>query len=240
MTEETNASRHHSCATVEEAILSRRSIRAFLSDPVTDETIREILTLASRAPSGTNTQPWKVHVVRGAVRDQLCDEIVAAFMAGDQYSEEYAYAPDPWGEPYLARRRATGWGLYGTLGIEKGDKGKMVAQHARNFRFFDAPVGLFITIDRGLELGSWLDLGLFLQTLMLAARGRGLDTCPQQAFAGFHKIIQSRLAIPVDEMVVCGVALGFADMSAPENHFSPDRERVDQFARFVDDLASNG
>lgn len=236
MNNNANTTRHQPCTSTEAAILSRRSIRAFLPNPVTDDTVREILALASRAPSGTNTQPWKVHVVRGAVRDQLCGEIVAAFLAGDQYSEEYTYAPDPWGEPYLARRRATGWGLYGTLGIKKGEKDKMKAQHARNFAFFDAPVGLFITIDRGLELGSWLDLGLFLQTLMLAARGCGLDTCPQQAFAGFHAIIQNRLAIPAHEMVVCGVALGFADMSAPENQFSPEREPVDGFARFVEGL----
>ena len=236
MSHETNTTRHQPSATIEDTIRSRRSIRAFLPDPVADDTVRELLELAARAPSGTNTQPWKVHVVRGAVRDQLCSEIVAAFLAGDQYSEEYAYAPDPWGETYLARRRATGWGLYGTLGIKKGDKDKMKAQHARNFEFFDAPVGLFITIDRGLELGSWLDLGLFLQTLMLAARGRGLDTCPQQAFAGFHTIIQNRLAIPAHEMVVCGVALGLADMSAPENQFSPDREPVGAFTRFVEGL----
>ncbi|OUS05459.1 hypothetical protein A9Q96_11975 [Rhodobacterales bacterium 52_120_T64] len=236
MTKETNTDRHQPPSTVEGAIASRRSIRAFLSDPVEDETIREILTLAARAPSGTNTQPWRAYVARGEVREQLCDEIVAAFLAGDQYDEEYAYAPDPWGEPYLARRRATGWGLYGTLGIAKGEKDKMQAQHARNFKFFDAPVGIFITIDRGLELGSWLDIGLFLQNLMLAARGKGLDTCPQQAFAGFHKIIQKRLAIPAGEMVVCGVALGFADMTAPENHFSPDREPADAFTRFVNVL----
>lgn len=236
MAKETNSTRHHPPASIEAAILSRRSIRAFLPDPVSDDSITEILALAARAPSGTNTQPWKVHVVRGAVRDQLCGEIVEAFLAGDQYDEEYAYAPDPWGEPYLARRRATGWGLYGTLGIMKGEKAKMQAQHAHNFKFFDAPVGLFITIDRSLELGSWLDIGLFLQNLMLAARGKGLDTCPQQAFAGFHKIIQNRLAIPAAEMVVCGVALGRADMSAPENHFSPDREPVEAFARFVEEI----
>ena len=237
MTKETTAERHQPLKSVEKAILSRRSIRAFLPDPVADDTVRDLLELASRAPSGTNTQPWKVHVVRGDVRDQLCDDLAAAFLAGDQYSEEYAYAPDPWGEPYQARRRTTGWGLYGVLGIEKGDKEKMQAQHARNFRFFDAPVGLFITIERGLELGSWLDIGLFLQTLMLAARGKGLDTCPQQAFAGFHTIIQQRLAIPADEMVVCGMALGYADMGAPENHFSPTREPVSAFARFVDEIS---
>ncbi len=222
--------------TVFEAILTRRSIRAFKPDPVSYETIRNLLELASRAPSGTNTQPWKVHVVRGAVRDQLCDEITSAFLAGDQYSEEYSYAPARWNEPYQSRRRANGWGLYGTLGIEKGDKDKMQAQHARNFNFFNAPVGLFITLDRDLELGSWLDLGLFMQTLMLAARGKGLDTCPQQAFAGFHSIIQQRLAIPAVEMVVCGLALGYADMSRPENHYSPERAPVEAFARFVDHL----
>jgi len=238
MTKETNASRHQPPQSVENAIRSRRSIRAYLPDPVADETVSDILELAARAPSGTNTQPWRAHVVRGAVRDQLCDEIEAAFLEGGHYSEEYAYAPDPWGEPYLARRRATGWGLYGTLGIVKGDKEKMQAQHARNFRLFDAPVGIFITIERGLELGSWLDIGLFLQNLMLAARGKGLDTCPQQAFAGYHAIIQKRLAIPDEEMVVCAVALGYADMSAPENHFTPEREPVTAFARFVDDFSA--
>jgi nitroreductase len=228
--------RPNPATSVTEAILTRHSVRAFKPDPVSDETIRELLELASHAPSGTNTQPWKVHVVGGAVRDQLCDEIVAAFLAGDQYEEEYAYAPPRWPEPYQSRRRANGWGLYGALGIEKGDKEKMQAQHARNFKLFDAPVGLFITIERDLELGSWLDLGLFMQTLMLAARGFGLDTCPQQAFAGFHKIIQKRLDIPANEMVVCGIALGVADMDAPENSFVSEREPVDGFACFVETL----
>lgn len=236
MTNETNTDRQKPTKSAEEVILSRRSIRAFLSKPVADEQVKELLELAAHAPSGTNTQPWKVHVVRGTPRDQLCGEIEAAFMAGDQYSEEYLYGPTPWGEPYLSRRRANGWGLYGTLGIKKGDKQKMQTQHARNFQFFDAPVGIFITIDRDLKLGSWLDIGLFLQNLMLAARGKGLDTCPQQAFAGFHTIIQKRLAIPAQEMVVCGVALGYADMSAPENHYRTDREPVSSFARFVDRL----
>lgn len=237
MTQETNTTRHQPQSVVAETIRSRRSIRAFLPDPVDDDTVRALLELASRAPSGTNTQPWKVHVVRGAVRDQLCDEIVTAFLEDADYSEEYAYAPTRWDAPYQARRRATGWGLYGALGIEKGDTQLMKAQHARNFRFFDAPVGMFITIDRDLAVGSWVDIGLFLQTMMLAARGQGLDSCPQQAFARFHKIIQKRLAIPANEMVVCGFALGYGDMSAPENHFVPEREPVENFARFVDDLA---
>lgn len=236
MTKETNTTRHQPQNGVAKTIRSRRSIRAFLPDPVEDETVRDLLELASRAPSGTNTQPWKVHVVRGAAREQLCDEIVTAFLDDADYSEEYAYAPTRWDAPYQTRRRATGWGLYGALGIEKGDTQRMKTQHARNFRFFDAPVGMFITIDRDLAVGSWVDIGLYLQTLMLAARGQGLDSCPQQAFARFHKIIQKRLAIPANEMVVCGFALGYADMSAPENHFVPDREPVEGFARFIDDL----
>lgn len=239
MNQETDATRHEPSAGMAQTIRSRRSIRSFLPDPVDDDTVQALLELASRAPSGTNTQPWKVHVVRGAARNQLCDEIVAAFLADADYSEEYDYAPTRWGAPYQSRRRATGWGLYGALGIEKGDTDRMQAQHARNFRFFDAPVGMFITIDRDLAVGSWVDIGLFLQTLMLGARGKGLDSCPQQAFARFHKIIQKRLAIPENEMVVCGFALGYADMSAPENHFVPDREPVAEFARFVDDLVAD-
>ncbi len=222
--------------TVFDAIRTRNSIRAFKSDLVPDQTIRELLELASRAPSGTNTQPWKVHVVRGAARDRLCDEIETAFLTDANYSEEYAYAPTRWPEPYQSRRRANGWGLYGALGIAKGEKDRMKAQHARNFRFFDAPVGMFVTIERGLELGSWLDIGLFLQTLMLAARGFGLDTCAQQAFARYHEIIQKRLSIPAEEMVVCGVALGVADMGAPENSFVSEREPMDGYVRFVDTL----
>jgi len=237
MTQEDNATRHQPPRTVQEAILSRRSIRAFLPDPVADDIIRDLLELAARAPSGTNIQPWKVHVVRGAARDQLCDEIVAAFLADADFSEEYDYSPERLDDVYMARRRANGWGLYGTLGIEKGDKKRMKAQHARNFRLFDAPVGIFLTIDRDLKSGSWLDNGLFLQTLMLAARGKGLDTCPQQAFARYHKIIQKRLAIPANEMLICGLALGYADMSAPENHYAPEREPVEVFGRFVDELS---
>lgn len=234
----TGVSRYKPTPETESTIRARRSIRAYLPDPVDDATVREILELAALAPSGTNTQPWRVHVVSGAKRDALCDELVAAFLKGGEYHQEYAYAPDPWPDIYQARRRACGWGLYGTLGIVKGEKDKMQAQHARNFKFFDAPVGLFITIQRELEYGSWLDIGLFLQNLMLAARAKGLDTCPQQAFAGFHKIIQQRLQIPAQEMVVCGVALGYADMSAPENRFQPAREPVDTFTVFHEDTTN--
>ncbi|MBV1903551.1 MAG: nitroreductase [Marinosulfonomonas sp.] len=219
------------------AISSRRSIRAFLPDQVPQKQIEEILSIASRAPSGTNTQPWKVYVVSGDARLALSQEILTAFMNDEDHQFEFKYYPDEIGEPYLARRRANGWGLYGTIGIVKGDRAKMKVQHGRNYKFFDAPTGLIFTIDRHLEIGSWFDYGMFLQSIMLVARSFGLDTCPQQAFAQYHKIIQRRLSIPKDEMVVCGMALGYADMAAPENSYVTDREPVAGFAKFVDELA---
>ena len=219
------------------ATTTRRSIRAFLPDPVPQEQIEEILSISSRAPSGTNTQPWKVYVVSGDARVALSQEILNAFMNDEDHQFEFKYYPDEIGEPYLARRRANGWGLYGTIGIVKGDRDKMKVQHGRNYKFFDAPTGLIFTIDRHLEIGSWFDYGMFLQSIMLVARSFGLDTCPQQAFAQYHKIIQHRLSIPKDEMVICGMALGYADMAAPENSYVTDREPVASFAKFVDELA---
>lgn len=237
MTTEPIPARDLPARSVEEAILSRKSVRAFLPRPVERRQVEHILWLASHAPSGSNTQPWKVYVVEGRARDDLCAELLAAHEAGTGHKAEYCYYPKEWREPYLARRRANGWGLYGLLGIEKGNKERMKAQHGRNFLFFDAPVGLIFTIDRDLELGSWIDYGMFLQSIMIAARAVGLDTCPQQAFAQYHEILQRRLAIPSSEMVVCGMALGYADMQAPENALVTDRVSVADFAFFADELA---
>ncbi len=224
--------------TAHDAITSRRSIRSYLSKPVTDKMIKDILSVASRSPSGSNTQPWKVYVVSGTVRKELSTEILAAFEAGDDHQFEYDYYAKDWREPYLKRRRANGWGLYGSIGITKGDHEKMKHQHGRNYLFFDAPVGLIFTIDRDLEIGSWLDYGMFLQSIMIAARSFGLDTCSQQAFAQYHTIIQRRLAIPKEEMIICGMALGFADMRAPENSFVTEREPTENFTTFVRELTS--
>jgi len=223
--------------TPETAIRSRRSIRAFLPDPVPRETVRRILETAARAPSGSNTQPWKVYVLTGAAKTELSAEIHAAFMAGEAPEFEYQYYAPEWREPYLARRRANGWGLYGLLGIEKGDRDRMKVQHGRNYLFFDAPVGLIFTIDRDMGIGSWLDFGMFLQSIMVAAREFALDTCAQQAFAQYHRILHRRLAIPETEMVICGMALGHADMAAPENALVTEREPVEAFATFVEHLA---
>ena len=225
-------------AIVDHAITSRRSIRAFLPMPVPRALLEEILVVASRAPSGTNTQPWQVHVLTGAARARLAAAIVAAYDDPEQarsHSEEYAYYPREWVEPYLGRRRKVGWDLYGLLGIGKADKTRMHAQHRRNYQFFDAPVGLIFTIDRVMEQGSWLDYGMFLQNVMVAARARGLDTCPQAAFTQFHRIIGRELQLDDAQMVVCGMSLGYADMSRIENTLVTERAPVAGFARFVDD-----
>jgi nitroreductase len=220
---------------VDDAITSRRSIRAYLPTPVPRETITEILQVAARAPSGTNTQPWKVHVLTGATKQQLSAAIKAAFddpALRATHSEEYAYYPTQWQSPYIDRRRKVGWDLYGLLGIGKTDKERMHAQHGRNYDFFDAPVGLIFTIDRVMQQGSWLDYGMFLQNIMVAARARGLDTCPQAAFTQFHRIIAQQLGLAPDEMVVCGMSLGHADPAAIENTLVTEREPVGGFTRF--------
>ena len=220
---------------VDAAITSRRAIRAFLPTPVAKETIVEILRVATRAPSGTNTQPWKVHVLTGAAKEKLSAAIKAAYDDPAEraaHREEYDYYPTEWRSPYIDRRRKIGWDLYGLLGIAKTDRARMHAQHGRNYAFFDAPVGLIFTIDRVMQQGSWLDYGMFLQNVMLAARARGLDTCPQAAFTQFHRIIAQQLGLGADEMVVCGMSLGFADPAAIENTLVTERDPVEAFARF--------
>ena len=226
---------------VDEAILSRRSIRAFTAQPVTKEVVAELLAVASRAPSGTNTQPWKVYVLQGASRTELAEKVCAVHDATRQdptlaakYQEEYDYYPQKWVSPYIDRRRENGWSLYGLLGIGKADKDKMHAQHQRNYRFFDAPVGLMFTMDRVMGRGSLVDFGMFLQNFMVAARGRGLDTCPQAAWNGFAKIILSHIGATSDEMLVCGMALGYADQAAIVNTLTTPRVPVEQFTHWLD------
>ena len=222
---------------VDRAIRSRRSVRAFLPTPVPEETIREILESAARAPSGTNTQPWRVYVLRGAAKDALSQRISAAYNDPEEaakHKQEYAYYPTKWTSPFIERRRKIGWDLYGLLGIQKGEKAKMHAQHSRNYKFFGRPVGLMFAIDRVLEKGSWLDYGMFLQNIMVAARGRGLDTCPQAAFTPFHRIIREYLKMPENETFVCGMSMGYADNAKIENTLRTEREPVDAFATFLE------
>ncbi len=222
---------------VDAAIASRTSVRAFLPTPVPREVIEDILRVASRAPSGTNTQPWKVCVLTGAAKTALSRKIAAAHddpAVAATHTEEYAYYPTEWRSPFIDRRRKIGWDLYGLLGIGKTDKARMHAQHGRNYSFFDAPVGLMFTIDRVLQRGSWLDYGMFIQSVMVAARGRGLDTCPQAAFNQYHRIILDHIGAPSNEMLVCGMSLGFADPADIANTLVTEREPVAGFTHFLD------
>lgn len=220
---------------VEHAIASRRAARAFLPDPVDPALVRRLLELAAQAPSGTNMQPWKVRVLGPQSRARLEAALIAALDSPDlPAAEEYRYYPERFREPYLSRRRKVGWDLYGLLGVAKGDGAGMKRQTAANLRFFGAPVALMVTIDRDLEIGSWLDLGMFVQTLLIAAQGHGLASCPQAIFARFHPVVRRELAIPEEEVIVCGVAIGRADPQAPANRLVPEREPVEAFTRWLD------
>lgn len=222
---------------VDAAITSRRSTRAFLPTPVSRADIEAILRVASRAPSGTNTQPWKVYVLTGEGKAALSQKIRTAYndpAVRAQHTEEYDYYPTEWVSPYVDRRRKVGWDLYALLGIGKADKERMKLQQSRNYDFFDAPVGFIFTIDRVMRQGSWLDYGMFLENIMVAARGRGLHTCPQAAFTQFHRIITEHVGALAPEMVVCGMALGHADPAAVENTLVTERAPVESFAKFID------
>ena len=226
--------------TIQQAMDSRMSARAFTQQAVSKETITDILHLASRSPSGTNTQPWKVYVLQGESRNSLVTKVCAAHdeirahpeKAAD-YREAYDYYPEKWVSPYIDRRRENGWSLYGLLGIGKADKDKMHLQHQRNYKFFDAPVGLMFTLDKVMGRGSLVDYGMFLQSVMLAARAHGLHTCPQAAWNGFANIILPHIGAGPDEMLVCGMALGYADDQDIVNTFRTPRETVASFTHWL-------
>lgn len=228
-------------SSVDAAIENRFSARAFLPTPVPRATLEDILRVASRAPSGTNAQPWKVYVLQGARLDELVHKACAAHDELRQHPEletkfraDYDYYPRHWVEPYLGRRRQNGWSLYGLLGIAKGDQDAMHAQHQRNFRFFDAPVGLMFTLDRVMGQGSLVDYGMFLQSVMVAARARGLHTCPQAAWNDYASIVLPHIGASAEEMLVCGMSLGFADLAAPVNGYGTPREAVASFTHWVE------
>ena len=227
-------------STVDDVIQARMSTRAFTSKAPSRELIQHVLQVASRAPSGTNTQPWKVYVLEGNILAELCDKVCDAYESisknselADQYKEAYSYYPEKWFSPYIDRRRENGWSLYGLLGIEKGEKEKMFLQHQRNFRFFDAPVGLFFTIHRDLGTGSILDYGMFLQNIMVSAQSHGLASCPQAAWNKFSKIILPAIGATSEEMLVCGMALGYADQADKVNTFQTPRAKVDEFTSWL-------
>ena len=218
---------------VDAAIRSRKSVRRFLPLSIPRHVVEHILAVAARAPSGNNVQPWHVHVLAGDAKQALCTDILdAASTQTGQHGAEYRYYPDNWFEPYLGRRRATGFGLYETLGIARDDQQAREQQSLRNYQFFNAPVGLLISLDRRLNTGSFMDLGMFIQNILLAARGQGLHTCAQAAFAWYHQVVRRHVPLADNDILVCGIALGHEDRAAPENSMETPREPVANFASF--------
>jgi nitroreductase len=219
-------------AAVAEAIRSRRSIRRFLPTPVAQEIVAQLLELAARAPSGTNVQPWKVYALAGEARKSLSHAILEQYNQGKREGRVFDYYPKEWAEPWLSRRRKVGLGLYSLLGIGKGDKERMHEQTGRNFLFFDAPVGLILTMDQRLGRGMFLDYGIFIGNLITAARARGLDTCVQAAFADYPETVRQHLGLGDHEIILSGIALGYANPDAPENQLVTEREPVANFTDF--------
>lgn len=218
------------------ALDTRLSVRAFLDRPVPEDTLRDIIERASRAPSGGNLQPWHVIVLTGEARQRLVDAVAAEVpRAPTGQGTEYKIYPPELKEPYRTRRFRIGEMMYEKLGIPRENKAARLMQFARNYRFFDAPVGLLFTIDRSMQEGQWADLGMFMQSIMLLAREYGLDTCPQEAWAVWHKTIGELFEIPAEHMFFCGMALGYRDPDAPVNQLRSERAPLGEFARFIGD-----
>jgi len=219
---------------LDQALRTRSATRAFLDRRVDHATIRAILDAARWAPSGVNTQPWQLAVVECETRERLTAALIEARKSGRKPNPDYAYYPDQWRSPYRERRKACGLALYGALGIGREDKGKAEQSWNNNYRFFGAPVGLFFLIDRDLNQGSWLDLGMFVENVMLAALDHGLATCPQASLADYPDVVREVLALPDGVAVACGMSLGYPDPEHPVNRFRTEREAVDAFTRWYE------
>ncbi|MFZ3035292.1 MAG: nitroreductase [Parvibaculum sp.] len=216
----------------DELLHARKSVRAFKPDPVPLSLVKEILELASRSPSGTNIQPWKVHVVAGDVRARLEAEVLAHRETDPHDKGAEFPRTSKRKEPYTSRMRTLGKEMYGLLGIPKGDPAANWAQWGRNYKFFDAPVGLIFTVDKDLDAMSFLDIGMYMQTLMLVAKSRGLDTCAQGAWNNFWSVTRRVLNVSDEEYIIAGMSLGYADETAPVNTLVADREPLNSFATF--------
>lgn len=218
-----------------QSIKTRFSTRAFLDKPIEKEIVTKILDHARMAPSAVNTQPWLVHVLTGEKKQKLCQAILHAHKSGISANPDYNYYPGKWHEPYKSRRKACGHALYSALDIKYEDVDKRQQAWNRNYLFFEAPVGLMIFIDSRLAKGSWIDIGMFIQTLMLAATHFGLHTCPQASMAEYPGIARNILDVEDDFHLVCGISLGYADMSKPVNQYRTDREPVSSFTTWHDE-----
>jgi nitroreductase len=221
---------------VDHVIRTRKSVRSFLPTPIPHQAVLDMIEVAGRAPSGSNIQPWKVYVLEGAAKERLSDAVKAVFndpAARSLCRPEYIYYPKSWVEPFLSRRRKVGFDLYKLVGIARGEHQKMHEQHAKNFDFFGAPTVLFFSIPRMMEQGSWLDYGMFLQNILIAANARGIGSCPQAAFISYHKIVAEHLGFADDEQLVCCISLGYENTHAPENQLLTERIPVQEFVQFV-------
>ena len=217
-----------------EALELRKSVRAFLDKPVEKDQINKILDAARHSPSGVNTQPWQVAVVTGKAKKNLQEKIEASFRSGNKGKAEYQYYPSEWVEPFKSRRKACGLLMYQTLAITREDTERQMDQWAANYRSFDAPVTLYFFIQRPMETGSYMDYGMFLQSVMLAAVDQGLATCPQAALADYPEIIRAELGYSDDKVLVCGMALGYEDKDAVVNSYRTGREAVESFTEYFE------
>jgi nitroreductase len=217
-----------------DAIRGRISTRAFLENPVSKETITEILDTASWSPSGTNTQPWKVVVVQGKTKQAITEALLNANKNGDKANPDYDYYPTEWVEPYKGRRFQCGMDLYKALEIGRKDKDKRVEAALANYRFFGAPVTLFFFIDKIMRKGSWIDMGMFLQSVMLTAREHGLGSCPQASTSDYPDLVRDILGVTDEFSLICGMSLGYPDNEKPVNNYRTAREEVDTFTTWFD------
>ena len=218
---------------VSDAILSRRSVRAFLDKPVPKKLLETMLETASRAPTGGNLQPWHVYVAGGEVRDRLVRRVAEQLPLNPlgKHAEYHVYPPKLQ-EPYRKRRFKLGEDMYAAIGVGREDREGRLRQFARNWEFFGAPIGLFFTLDRDMQQGQWADVGMFMQSFMLLARESGLDTCAQESWASWHELVREELGIPDEQILFCGMAVGYADSEHPINNFTADREPLEGFATF--------
>jgi len=219
---------------VSDALLRRKSTRAFTDEEVSFETLQKILDVARHAPSGVNTQPWQVAVVSGDKKESLCSLMEGQFRNNIKGKMDYSYYPDEWIDPYRARRKSCGLQMYSTLSIGRDEKQRQLDQWAANYRAFDAPVALFFFLDPIMSAGSYLDYGMFLQSIMLAAVEEGLATCPQAALGEYPELVKRELGYPLDSILIGGMAVGYEDKEALINSYRTDRLAVDEFARFFD------
>lgn len=219
---------------VREALKKRKSTRAFLDKDVSKEKVVAVLEAARHSPSGVNTQPWQVAVVTGSSKKRLQERIETAFRNGEKPQMDFQYYPLKWAEPYKSRRFACGLQLYETLGIKRQEKDRRLEQWVANYRAFDAPVMLLFFMDPGLETGSYMDYGMFMQSIMLAAMAEGLATCPQAALGEFPEIVKSELDYAADSILLGGMALGYEDTEALVNSYRTPRLSVESFTRFFE------